>query len=204
MVGIMGLGSIVGRLSKEQIGRAVFRIAAKERIHISKSEIDRYGSTAYIGQGDSVSMQFADDEKRYAAALDLTYDTVLTFYELNARQLFVVRFYDEVDKVLGMSRDFIKRTNGKKGIEARIIGMQSNQYPYNLERLVAEIEQQRARIVELDVFGTEKRHIAVDSKLGMSMDILTEDRLYRPGELNSNIQLSEFKAAAKAQRDKRQ
>ncbi len=190
---------LAGRLPKEEIGRAAFRTAYKERPHISKSQLDQYGSATYIELGNSATIKFRESGVRYIAAIGLTYDTILVLYGINTRSLFVTRFYDETEEVLATAGDFIRGIKGKETIEARIIGMQSNQYPYKIEDLVSKISRQKARIVELDIFGTEKRHIAADAKLGMSMDILTEDRLYRPGELKNDVQLSEFKVAGAQQ-----
>ena len=46
--------------------------------------------------------------------------------------------------------------------------------------------------MEIDLFGTDKRHIALDLKTGTSYDLFLENRIYRPGELANSEKEEDF------------
>jgi hypothetical protein len=57
----------------------------------------------------------------------------------------------------------------------------------------------KMKLVEVDIFGTNTRHIAIDAKLGTSYNILMEDRLYRAGELVNNLTMENFEKVMKGE-----
>ncbi len=194
MVGIMRYESILSKIPKRNVGRSQILINSKERMHISKSDLDRYKSTTYLQIDEANELRFDESGTRYLASLDLTYDTLVSVYEKNTRSVLVVRFYDDPKTVVSKISGFVKALKYKEGVEGRVMGMQSNNYPFEVNTLISNMEGLGICIKELDLFGTSVRHIAIDSKLGSSIDILKEDRLYRAGELANLKSLPEFKA----------
>ena len=49
--------------------------------------------------------------------------------------------------------------------------------------------------MEIDMFGEEKRHMAIDMKTGLSYDLLLENRIYRPGELKNDEKEDDFQSS---------
>ena len=47
-------------------------------------------------------------------------------------------------------------------------------------------------IFEADLFGSDRRNIAIDLKTGTSFNMLTENRLYKPGELANTTTEEQF------------
>ena len=101
--------------------------------------------------------------------------------------------------------EFLKKLRNPN-LEIRAIGMQNLKEGYGNDLLI-NIEQAytvlkpKAKLVEVDLFGNETRHIAIDAKTGASVDVLLYDRFYKPGELNTQTSLEQFKnitAQAKA------
>ncbi|EQD80629.1 hypothetical protein B1A_00688 [mine drainage metagenome] len=80
-------------------------------------------------------------------------------------------------------------------LEARVIGMQNGSDSAMLKPLLEFLRKQEIPIVEADLFGNETRHIAIDSKQGMSFSILVNNINYRPGELISKLTMDQFRRA---------
>jgi len=86
----------------------------------------------------------------------------------------------------------------KPNLEARIIGMQKNQdFYFILNQIFDFLISNKIRLVEVDLFGDNTRHIAIDTKLGTSYNVLMEDRIYRPGELVNSTTVENFERTFK-------
>ena len=71
--------------------------------------------------------------------------------------------------------------------------MQKNQdFYFVINQVMDFIVENKIRLVEIDLFGENTRHIAIDTKLGTSFNVLMEDRLYRPGELVNSMTVENF------------
>ena len=47
-------------------------------------------------------------------------------------------------------------------------------------------------LVEVDLFGNEVRHVAIDLKTGLSYNVLIKNIIYKPGELINNLSFDDF------------
>lgn len=186
-----------------EIGSNEYRHDFKERAHISKSKIDEYSNAFYLGVGKSKAIHYKDEtETRYIAAMGMTYDTVISVYDVNTRNIVVCRAFkygDAERAVLGGFAGSLKKA--RPNLEARIIGLQTNQKDVAamLNELADFFLANKVKLVEVDLFGTNTRHIAMDAKLGTSYNILADDRLYRPGELVNNMTLENFEGSLQNQ-----
>ncbi|BCS91028.1 MAG: hypothetical protein ARM1_0485 [Candidatus Micrarchaeota archaeon] len=174
-----------------------------DRLHISKSILDEFEQTYYLGYNDKkeiINFKKGVSDKRYIAALDLSYDIFLTLYEINSRSLFGIRalpenlinFYTELNR-------FVRSLKlKKKRFEIRIFGLQNNYGADYIRELYNILDNKlKLPIVEIDLFGNELREIAVDAYTGLSYKILKFNRLYKPNELLNTISLEQFKASIK-------
>lgn len=179
-----------------EINTEEYRHDFKERPHVSKSKIDEYSNAFYLEVGQSKSIHYKDGtETRYIAAVSMTYDTIISIYDVNTRNIIACRTFKYGDLERASLKSFVNSLKrAKPNLEARIIGMQSGQKDYStmLSELIGFFASNSIKLVEVDMFGTNTRHIAIDSKLGTSYNILTEDRLFRPGELVNGMTVENF------------
>lgn len=190
---------VKGELNKSEYVRRF-----KERVHMSKSKMDMYSSAEYIGVGSSFSMRYDDEsERRYIAAPNLTYDVVVSLFDVNSRNIMACRAFQKIEFLKKDLSTFIGRTGRNGKLEARVIGMQNNYedfYPL-LDYLAELFVSKDIKLVEIDLFGNNTRHIAIDSKLGTTYNILMENRLYRAGELINKMTLENFQKALMQSRE---
>ncbi|MCL5093285.1 MAG: hypothetical protein M1128_02350 [Candidatus Marsarchaeota archaeon] len=174
-----------------------FFLSFKDRAHISKSKLDADESTEYLNADESNTIMNRNEiGKRYISAMNVTYDLLFSVYEINSMSLFCARIFkseDEVKRKLGV---FIKRFK-KPNFEVRIFGMQNNESPILIGRLLEVVKTYKLGVYEVDLFGDQTRNIAFDAKNGMSFNILMNDRIYRAGELKTNLTEDQFKAQLK-------
>ncbi|MDE1868520.1 MAG: hypothetical protein KGH60_00950 [Candidatus Micrarchaeota archaeon] len=173
----------------------------KDRQHISRFRADLYGSAKYLSVGDSATLRYTDETSiRYIAAVGMTYDLMLSLYDINSRSLFVARFASFDDKTRQSAEKFLGSTkNPKPKWEARIIGMQNSEEYKDLYKIADFLTTNGISVYEIDLFGNEMRHVAIDSKLGVSYNMLMEDRLYRAGELINKSTVEQFEKEVRAQ-----
>ncbi len=191
----MSFNGVFGRaLSENGIGSERYRLAYKERTHISKHVLDAKSDALYLDIGKfhrGVYRSAAD--LRYVAATNVTYDMLMSLYDANTSNAFVFRLYgfDEGARLIFNNyAESLRRM--RPNLEARIIGLQSKQNCAYLKRAAAMLDDNGIKLVEADLFGGEVRHIAIDLKLGASHSILMDDRLYRPGELANMLTFEQF------------
>ncbi len=173
----------------------------KERTHVSKAVLDTYSNAVYLGTGKFHKGAYQSPaDVRYVAATDLNYDVLLSLYDVNTSSIFACRlfgFEGGAAAQLSTYIDSLKKLKRKPNLEARLIGLQSKQSFIYLIQVSDILSAAGITLVELDLFGNETRHIAIDMKLGMSHDVLMENRLYRPGELVNTVTLEQFERSLK-------
>lgn len=146
-----------------------------------------------IGLNQALFLRLNAMESRYVMATGITFDLLVSIYDVNSNSAILVRATWPLDsKDLERIRGMIKRLK-RPNIEIRAIGMQNGDL--NLIKIVDELYNViKGNLIEVDLFGSMERHIAIDLKTGMSYDILLEDRIYRPGELLNTVTQDNFKS----------
>jgi len=138
--------------------------------------------------------QKEDTNIRYIIAANIIYDLFVSVFDVNSNSGFFIRLSAPLNKVAEAK---IRKYLGKfrnPNFEIRVIGTQNNS-----TELIGTIDKikkiAKGSLLELDLFGNEIRHIAIDLETGHSYDLLLENRIYRPGEL-TNTQASQAPSAA--------
>ncbi len=207
MVGALSFEAILKREAKNDISKDVYRHNFKDRVHMSKSRMDEYSNSQYLEVGGSKEIHYKDEtECRYVAAPNLTYDSAVSAYDVNTRRLMVCRFFKYDRSIKDKLMAFVRQLRrNKPNIEARMIGMQSNQEGFSsmLDGLSDLFIDNGIKLVEVDLFGSDVRHVAFDAKLGTTYNILMEDRLYRPGELINKMTIENFESEMKKEESER-
>ncbi len=172
-----------------KIGTIRYVETYKERPHISKQKIDDFENVVYISIETTQVLEYLDIlSKRYAAATDIKEDFLIAIYDVNLRKMFVQRF-NITKNIIAKLEDlehYLKKDRNNN-LEVRVFGLQNNINLKNLKKILDIIIKYNIPISEIDLFGNETRHIAIDLKIGASFNILMENRLYHPGELINNI-----------------
>lgn len=189
--GIFGREFAVGSFGTDRYLRCY-----KDRTHISKAALDTYSNATYLGIDKTSNGKYqAPTDVRYIAATDIRYDMLISIYDIDAQSTFACRMFSFEGNA---SAQFIAYTDSLKkrkvmpNLEARLIGLQNKQSFSFMSQVIDLLDSAGIKLVEVDLFGTEVRHIAIDTKLGVSQDVLLENRLYRPGELINTVTLEQF------------
>jgi len=196
----MPFENIVKKELKHELNKNQYIYTYKDRVHMSKAKMDMYSNVEYLKVGEFKSVHYNDDTAtRYLAAPNLTYDMVVSIYDVNQRNVLVCRVFKFGDIVKREGTKFINSLKkDKPNLEARIIGMQKNQdFYFILNQIFDFLISNKIRLVEVDLFGDNTRHIAIDTKLGTSYNVLMEDRIYRPGELVNSTTVENFERTFK-------
>ena len=196
----MGFETMLKTDVKSDINKMEYKKVFKERPHISKSKVDMYSNAVYVGIGGSKKLYYSSEiDTRYIAAKDITFDMLVSLYDINNRILLASRIYKYAFDVEKKMTAMIASIKGKKtNLEARIIGFQNNEDVYLIgEELADFFMKNRIELVEVDLFGSNIRHVAIDAKLGSTFNMLLENRLYRPGELSNSMTVENFEAGLK-------
>jgi hypothetical protein len=183
-------------MKKPGFGTANCHLSFKDRPHISKSKVDIADGATYINIGESSRVRYDVVSARYIAAVNMTYDLLLSVYDVDTKDLFAMRVLKPVPDVFkalekhvsGISRNKYKR------FEARLIGMQNKQDYSILMPIFKILGKYKVPVVEVDLFGDQTRHIALEAFLGVSFNVLLLDRIYRPGELNNQMTQEQLEA----------
>ena len=173
----------------EKLGNSRYWESYEDRAHISKQKLDKFKEVKYLTKDESLTFEYATVlSERYIAATNITDELFISVYDINSKRIFVQRFMvsDQDEDKLEEFEIYLNE-NKDKSIEVRLFGMQNGANLRSLGRILNIILKYRVPVFEIDLFGNEIRHIAIDLKIGTSFNILMENRLYRPGELiNSN------------------
>jgi hypothetical protein len=181
------------RLARRGFGKSRYLMAGKERPHISRSKLLANDSTEFLKLGEQRLVPYGGWEgQRYVAAEGLTYDFLMTFYDVNSPRAFAARLFDarEVDRTIRKGLKAVE--SARPNVEARIIGLQNDEEHVFLKHVVDFLVKKGVRLIEIDLFGGDIRHVALDLKTGASYNILMEDRSYRPGELINPMTPDDF------------
>ncbi len=184
------------KISDKSVAQKQLILAFKERPHVSKSKIDANEDSKYLNVGESASTVYGETSQRYISAQNLTYDLIFSIYDVNSSALFCARAYKTMLPLKPKIASFLKSLHGPH-LEARLIGLQNNQDIEILGEIMNMQKKYKIPLFEVDLFGNATRNIALDSKVGMSFDILLGDRLYRPGELLNKTTLEQFERTIK-------
>lgn len=181
-----------------QFGSARYIRTFKKRPHISMSKMEPYSGCGRLPFGEFFSRKdYNSAQSRYVFAQSLVYDILLSVFDVNTRAVAVARFTD----FLGMEAKFsafvksVKRPN----FEVRVIGMQNGQETSQVYSIADFVSKRGLHLFEADLFGTDARHIAVDTDTGMCFNVLLEDRLYKPGELTNSMTIEQFQRSLRGE-----
>jgi hypothetical protein len=162
------------------------------RQHVSKVKVDEHRKAKYLSIGEVYGGVY--DSRlgvRYLVFSPMVFDAMLSVYDSNTGSMMAYRWYKfEAKQKADLEKRIAQLRRKGPNLEARLIGMQNGQPTADIKEAVAFLKAQKLPLVEIDLFGSEIRHIAIDHKLGSSLNMLVENRLYRPGEL-ANMQTME-------------
>lgn len=172
-------------LSAEHAGSARSTISFKARPNMSLSKLTEGGNAVEIRNGEIKRIDYKGwHGERFLFARALKSEILLVLYEVNNSRLLAYRGsvlnYNHVAAIRAEAR---KMLSAKPNLEARMIGGQDDDgitYARDVLNLTKDV---KAKLMESDLFGKEFRHVAVDSRFGMTYNVLLEDRPYRAGEL---------------------
>lgn len=159
---------------------------AVTRNNISREKVDRYGAALYNKPGEFHSTFYKDElAVRYIAQTDVADEIVMSIYEVSTMSLCAARFAawnTDVESAFAKFMALFKDPKNRN-FEVRVIGLQDNQKYGALYDILRFSASRKLPILEVDLFGGNIRHVALDAKTGMSYNMLLENRLYKPGEL---------------------
>ncbi|MFP3215027.1 MAG: hypothetical protein RXR32_00530 [Candidatus Micrarchaeota archaeon] len=181
------------KFSEEKItlGSVKSTYLPSERVNTSIALISDFVKEIKVGD---IIFEKNSFNTRYIYANNLTYDILVSIYSVSNESGIFFR------TALPLNKDeakIIKRLYGRiedRNIEVRIIGMQNKQV--NAKDLVNSLlfleKIGKNSLVEVDLFGNEVRHVAIDLKTGLSYNVLIKNIIYRPGELINNLSFDDF------------
>lgn len=131
------------------------------------------------------------EERRYLIAKDLTFDLFAAFYDVNSKRIFALRMSAPI------TRENMERL--KKAIaivrrpkfEFRAIGLQDNDATL-VNSIIEMRKAAKTLLVEVDLFGSQRRHLMIDLLTGKPYSLLLLNRIYRPGELINQAKKEDF------------
>lgn len=165
-------------------------LSTGKRQHASIGQIE--SRSVILEKSNGISLKYSE-LKRYVIAKSVTFDLLLTMYDVNSRSINVIRPTLPLEpKGLAMVQNRLKRVKNPN-IEIRAIGLQNGWRGY-VKSFNDVYKMCKGHCMEIDLFGDEKRHIAIDLKTGLSYDLLLENRIYRPGELKNDEKEEDFQS----------
>jgi len=173
-------------------GQQRLYLRSRDRIHASLSAVEAYGANLDPDRGLSASY---GEGTRYVLAKDLTYDLLVSLYDVNSSSAVLLRASSPLDrKALAEIGKRLRRMKGPN-LEMRAAGLQSGDASL-LDSLgkIQGIAQGIAKcnVQEVDLFGTNERHLVFDLKVGMLLDLLPQNRIPGPGEMVNRLSLEGF------------
>lgn len=164
-------------------------IISQNRPNSSLAAIQEKAKT--VNPGEAAFQKYQEIGTRYLFAKDLTFDLFISIYDVNSFSGLVLRATMPLDRqalsTLRTQTSKLKNPN----LEMRAIGMQNNDTSL-MSVLDAVHGACNCKLIELDLFGNESRHVALDFKTGLSYDILLLNRIYRPGEKAITLTRDQF------------
>lgn len=135
-----------------------------------------------------------DAARRYIIAKDLSHDLLFSAYDVNSRDILVARITRQISKQGWMKIFSILRKVKVPNLEFRLMGLQNEGYKASLVGFDQLHKRIGGVLAEVDLFGTDIRNIAIDTKTGMTYDILMLNRIYRAGELANQVTRDDFES----------
>jgi hypothetical protein len=178
----------------EGFGTARYTRAFRERAHISKSKLEMYSNVRYLNVKGLYTARYVDDlSVRYASALNMSYDLLISIFDVDRSESLICRSFKFDANMKSQIERYLDSIRGRRpNLEARLIGLQNNQEHGFLFDVAELIASRGLPLVEVDLFGDELRHIAIDTKLGVGYNVLLEDRLYKALELKNKMTIEQF------------
>ncbi len=171
-------------------GQQRLYLRSRDRIHASLSAVEAYGADIEINRG--LAAEYGEGT-RYIMAKGLTYDLLVSFYDVNSSRALLLRASTPLDK---KAVAWIRARLGslrKPNLEVRAIGLQSGDAAM-LDSLDRIRGLAKSNLQEVDLFGSNTRHVAFDLKVGMALELLPLNRVYRPDELANRLSPEGFEA----------
>ncbi|VVB77221.1 Uncharacterised protein [uncultured archaeon] len=175
----------------EGFSKSRLYLSARDRIHASLSSVERSALTLDMSKG--LALKY-DESTRYLIAKDLTYDMLVSIYDVNSSFSVVFRESTILDdsEIARIRRQVAKA--GKSNLELRAIGLQNN-YSALINSLEDLCKVMKFNLQEIDVFGSGVRHIVFDTKVGMAFDLLPQNRVIGPNDLVNRLSIDDFNKA---------
>ncbi len=165
-------------------------LSTGRRQHASIAQIE--SRSIPLEKSKAISIRYSE-KKRYVISKSITFDMLLTMYDVNSRSMFAIRpTLPMGTKEVGQVQKLIGRIKNPN-FEIRAIGLQNGWRGY-AKSLNDIYRISKGHCMEVDMLGEEKRHIAIDLKTGLSYDLLLENRIYRPGELKNDEKEEDFQS----------
>jgi hypothetical protein len=169
-------------------GQQRLSLGLRDRIHASLSSVESYSTNIEVNQAVSASY---GESTRYVLAKDLTYDLLLSLYDVNSSSALLLRASSPLGKEsLAEIRKRLGRLR-RPNLEMRAIGLQNGDKTM-LESIDKIHALANSALLEADLFGSSTRHLAFDLKLGMQLDLLPLNRAYLPGDLANGLSIEGF------------
>lgn len=169
----------------------------QDRLFLGTSERKNASLNAVLGFSRNIDInmafvQRADPQKRYIIAAGITHDLLLLAYNVDNGDLLASRISRLPDRKGWQTLN--SRLAGMKAhtLELRLIGLQNGETD-TIRGLQVELKT-RGVLMEVDLFGSNMRNVVVDTKTGMSYNLLVLNRIYRAGELANTISKEDFNA----------
>lgn len=180
-------------MRKRGFGSQRYLATGKERPHISKSKVMADDAAEVVALSETKQIPYDDWKgRRYIAFENVSYDLVVTLYNVNSPRAYAIRVFDTKDLPKKVKAGIKSVMTDMPNLEARIFGLQNKETHSFLEDVVNILLKEGIRLIEADLFGEETRHVAIDLKTGASYNLLLEDRIYRPGELINRFTVDDF------------
>ncbi len=180
--------------SKEGFGKERYIRNFKERQNLSRLRLDSDSGCEYLNAQGIYVGSYDALGKRYVACTDLVYDAMLVVFNQSSRRALVYRFGEFGKEDDAMLSKYMKDFGADS--EARLIGLQNGQQFSAVEKAYSLTFSRRIGVFEIDLFGNEQRHVAVDLKTGATFDVLVLNRPYRPGELVNRQTREQFERSS--------
>jgi hypothetical protein len=136
-----------------------------------------------LESGAAIRLKYAE-QARYITAKDVLEDLLVTAYDVNSFYCFAARITEEMSRKIISEINSFRKELRDPNVELRFIGLQNG--GKSLTQHIDSIKRLNiGRAAEFDLFGTDRRHIVIDTKVGKPYNLLLLNRLYRPGELST-------------------
>ena len=130
-------------------GQARLTLCARDRIHISNSAIADYCTP--IGPDTGFSRKY-DERSRYVLAGDLTYDLLVSIYDVNSSRAFLLRLSNPLSEIAFKRVAATIKSLARPNLEMRVIGLQNGATgPLGTVREL--IKHAKFSLQEVDIFG---------------------------------------------------